>query len=303
MKKPSLLQLQAFLAVVRLGSFHAAAEQLNVTQPSISLRIKELESILGSLLLTRMGRGVEPTPEGIVAVRYAEQALGLLDELETRLRTGDPLQGTLRLGASETIAMTCLPEIIALLEDRLPDLRVELSIANSFLLCEQVANNRLDIAFVSQPGPDRNVALEPLATAEVAWLGSAMNPLAGLLRPRDLVGHKILSVPPPSPLHSVVSSWCASDRSPLPKFSTCNSTAVIARLVARGVAMSVLPVCVLADELQIGSVIRYRQREEFEPLHLYAARPRLADPGRLEAVIRIARRVMQQRSFFMQVAP
>jgi DNA-binding transcriptional LysR family regulator len=303
MKKPTLLQLQAFLAVVRLGSFHAAAEQLNVTQPSISLRIKELEAVLGASLLTRKGRRVEPTPEGIVAVRYAEQALGLLDELETRLRTGDPLRGSLRLGSSETIAITCLPEIIALLEDTFPDLRVELSIANSFLLCEQVAANRLDIALVSQPGPDRHVALEPLAMAEVAWLGSAIHPLTGVLRPRDLAGHKILSMPPPSPLHDVVSSWCASDRSPLPNFSTCNSTAVIARLVARGVAMSVLPVCVLADELRVGSVIRYRQREEFKPLRIYAARPPLADPGRLDTVIRIARHVMQQRSFFMPASP
>jgi hypothetical protein len=67
--------------------------------------------------------------------------------------------------------------------------------------------------------------------------------------------------------------------------------------------MSVLPVCVLADELRVGSVIRYRQREEFKPLRIYAARPPLADPGRLDTVIRIARHVMQQRSFFMPASP
>ena len=298
MKKPSLLQLQAFLAVARLGSFHAAARELNVTQPSISLRIKELEALMGTRLLERKSRRVEPTLDGVIAVRYAEQALGLLDELQTRLSTGDPLQGVLRVGASETIAITCLSEIIALLEDTFPNLRVELSIANSFLLCEQLAANRLEIAFVSMPGSDRHISVEPLATAEVAWLGSALQPLSGVLRPRDLVGHKILSVPPPSPLHDIIATWCASDRSPLPKFNTCNSTAVIARLVASGVAMSVLPLCVLGQELKQGTVIRYRQRQAFKPLQLLAAYPKSAAPSRLDVVIRIARHVMHKLEFF-----
>jgi len=302
MKNPSLLQLQAFVAVVRTGSFRQAADQLNVTQPSISLRIKELEMALGTSLLTRKGRSAEATPEGLVAVRYAEQALGLLDELGTRMRTGDPLHGSLRLGSSETIAITCLPEIIALLEDTFPKLRVELSIANSFQLCDQIARNQLDIAFVSQPAPDQHVSLEPLAMAEIAWLGSALNPLSEVLRPRDLVGHKILCTPPPSPLHDVVSKWCATDRSPLPNVSTCNSTAMLARLVARGVAMSVLPVCVLAEELRLGSVIRYRQREAFEPLGIYAAFPPTAERARLDTVVRIARHVMGQRVFFKSVS-
>lgn len=298
MKTPSLLQLQALLAVVRTGSFSKAADQLNVTQPSISLRIKELEAVLGASLLVRQGRSAEPTPEGLVAIRYAEQALGLLDELGTRLRTGDPLHGSLRLGSSETISITCLPEIVALLEDTFPKLRVELSIANSFLLCEQVARNQLDIAFVTRPDSDKHVSLEPLAMAEIAWLGSALRPLAEVLRPRDLSGHKILSTPAPSPLHDVVTKWCATDRFPLPNVSTCNSTAALARLVARGVGMSVLPVCVLAEEVRLGSVVRYRQREAFKPMRFYAARPAGVDPARLDTVVRIARHVMQKRHFF-----
>ncbi|WP_144633682.1 LysR family transcriptional regulator [Bordetella genomosp. 13] len=301
MKSPTLLQLQALLAVVRTGSFSKAADQLNVTQPSISLRIKELEAVLDASLLVRQGRSAEPTPEGLVAVRYAEQALGLLDELGTRLRTGDPLHGSLRLGSSETISITCLPEIIALLEDTFPNLRVELSIANSFLLCDQVARNKLDIAFVTRPDSDKHVSLEPLAMAEIAWLGSARRPLSEVLRPRDLSGLKILSTPPPSPLHDVVTKWCATDRIPLPNFSTCNSTAALARLVARGVGMSVLPVCVLAEEVRLGSVVRYRQREAFKPLRIYAARPAAVEPARLDTVVRIARHVMQKQHFFKPI--
>ncbi|MEM5709725.1 LysR family transcriptional regulator, partial [Elizabethkingia meningoseptica] len=89
--------MEALLAIARLGSFQAAAEHMNVTQPTISLRIRELESALGVRLFEREGRRAVLTAEGVLARRYAEQAVGVLDELETRLRTGDPLQGRLRV--------------------------------------------------------------------------------------------------------------------------------------------------------------------------------------------------------------
>ncbi|MBP8322518.1 LysR family transcriptional regulator, partial [Pseudomonas aeruginosa] len=120
MRRFSIPQMEALLAIARLGSFQAAAEHMNVTQPTISLRIRELESALGVRLFEREGRRAVLTAEGVLARRYAEKAVGVLDELETRLRTGDPLQGRLRVGASETMAMACLPAIVRQLEQRYP---------------------------------------------------------------------------------------------------------------------------------------------------------------------------------------
>ncbi len=74
MRKFSLAQLEAFLWICRLGTFHAAAERLNLTQPTVSLRIRELESALGARLFERRGNGMRLSAEGTILLRYAERA-------------------------------------------------------------------------------------------------------------------------------------------------------------------------------------------------------------------------------------
>lgn len=287
--------MEALLAIARLGSFQAAAEHLNVTQPTVSLRIRELEAALGVALFEREGRRAALTAEGVLARRYAEQAIGVLDELETRLRTGDPLQGTLRVGSSETIAMVCLPAIVQQLEQRYPRLHIELTIANSLVLSERLNTNQLDIAFLIDAGVSHHVQVEPLAWAEVAWMGQAPR---GRLRAADLAAQKLFVVPAPSPLHEVVSAWYAQERAPLPEFNTCTSVAIIAGMVAAGVGISALPVSVMADALARGRVQRYEQERPFTPLRLCAAYPRVAEMAGLDAVLRIARQVLGEQPYF-----
>jgi DNA-binding transcriptional LysR family regulator len=293
--------MEALLAIAQHGTFHAAAARLSVTQPTVSLRIQELEAAIGARLFKRQGRVMALTAEGEFAVRYARQALGLFDELEARLRTGDPLQGTLRVGSSEMIAMTCLPEIVRSLEARYPRLQVEMTVANSFVLCDKLDAGQLDIGFLADPGASRHIHLELLAWARVAWLGSAARPLSTtLLRPADLEGLNLLSVPPPSPLHELVADWCKAEKSPPPKFNTCNSVAIIARLIRAGIGMGVLPVCVLGEELESGSVIRYAQRNEFAPLRVCAAYPRTNVSAGLDAVVRMAREVVRESPYLAE---
>lgn len=287
--------MEALLAIARLGSFQAAAEHLNVTQPTVSLRIRELEAALGVALFEREGRRAALTAEGVLARRYAEQAIGVLDELETRLRTGDPLQGTLRVGSSETIAMVCLPAIVQQLEQRYPRLHIELTIANSLVLSERLNTNQLDIAFLIDAGVSHHVQVEPLAWAEVAWMGQAPR---GRLRAADLAAQKLFVVPAPSPLHEVVSAWYAQERAPLPEFNTCTSVAIIAGMVAAGVGISALPVSVMADALASGRVQRYEQERPFTPLRLCAAYPRVTEMAGLDAVLRIARQVLGEQPYF-----
>ncbi|MGP1615138.1 MAG: LysR family transcriptional regulator, partial [Pollutimonas bauzanensis] len=73
MRKYSLAQVEALLAISRLGTFQAAARHINVTQPTISLRIKELEEALGSKFFEREGRKAKLSGDGVIAAQYAEQ--------------------------------------------------------------------------------------------------------------------------------------------------------------------------------------------------------------------------------------
>ena len=83
----TLSQISAFERIVRLGSFHAAAKQLGLTQPGISQRIRELEDALGVKLFIRNGRRVSISADGTALMVYADQLLRTTNELSLRLRS------------------------------------------------------------------------------------------------------------------------------------------------------------------------------------------------------------------------
>src|SRR5437868_12857194 len=95
-------QLAAFCAVVEKKSFSQAAERLGVTQPAVSLQIRSLEQRLGTQLLDRSGRRVEPTEAGLRLYRGAQRLLALEEQLVQDVAAEDEmaLAGTLQLGAS-----------------------------------------------------------------------------------------------------------------------------------------------------------------------------------------------------------
>ncbi|OWT65765.1 LysR family transcriptional regulator [Candidimonas nitroreducens] len=300
MRRFSLAQLEAFRWICRLGTFHAAAERLNVTQPSVSQRIRELESAIDAKLFERRGSGVRLTAEGEILLRYTEQGLSLFDEMEDRLRTGDPLQGTLRVGASETVAMTCLPDMISSLEAHYPKLRVELNVRNSTMLWDLLMRKKLDVAFLTDARQHRSIHIEPLGRTEVAWFSSPGRRLVEgrPLRPSDLEGVSILSMPAPSPLNDMLVNWCTSNGAPPPAFSTCNNIAVIARLLIAGVAASILPVCTVQSEVDSGALLRYDPHPTLPPRTLCAAYPVSARGPGMDALLENAHRALADTGLF-----
>ncbi len=295
----SLPQLEAFVWICRLGTFHAAAERLHLTQPTVSLRIRELEQALGARLFERRGNGMRLSAQGSILAQYAERSLALFDEMEVRLRSGDPMQGTLRLGASDTFAMTCLPGVVNALEAAYPQLRIELTVTHSTALGELLTHKKLDLALLTETRLNSSIAIEPIGRTDVAWIsGPGRHLKRGPLRPGDLAGVTILTVPPPSPLHDVITEWFGTDGAPIPVFSTCNNLAVISQLVASGVAMSVLPVCLVQRKLASGELIRYRAYPEFAPRMLCAAYPGAVRGTGIDALLNITRQSMTQSGIF-----
>src|SRR4030088_3625308 len=89
--------IETFLWVVTLGSFRAAGEKLNTTQPAISQRIAQLEREMGVKLLNRDHRVASPTPSGRQLMVYAEKLIGLRSEMMTAVSDRSALRGVLRL--------------------------------------------------------------------------------------------------------------------------------------------------------------------------------------------------------------
>ena len=112
-----LAHLRSFLAIVRYGGYHRAAEALHLTQPAVSRHMRRLEEQLGEPLFARRGRGVELTPYGEQAALELGAVLAAHDQALARLQSSDGAAKPFVLGAIENLVDPVLPELIAVVRD------------------------------------------------------------------------------------------------------------------------------------------------------------------------------------------
>lgn len=162
-------QLAAFCAVVERKSFSQAAELLGISQPAVSLQIRSLEQRLGTQLLDRSGRRVEPTEAGMRLYRGSQRLLALEEQLLEDVSSGDggPLRGTLELGASSGPGETVLPVLLCEFQRQHPEVRVALSVFDTQTVVDLVARRELELGVVGASRRHRGVVFEPFFRDEV----------------------------------------------------------------------------------------------------------------------------------------
>jgi len=242
----TLGQLRAFERIVRLGSFHAAALELKLSQPSVSQHIRELEAALDTPLFVRRGPRVSLTAEGHALTEYADRMLATAGELVERFRTRDPLKGTLRLGVNETFAFICLPELLKRMEQQYPAIRTSVFVGDTGVVSARLNDQALDIAVVSEPTVAPHVSQEPLGTNVFGWFASAAMTLPRrTFTPADLEQYQLLVPPPPARLHATVMKWFADAGVKPRRISTCNSIHATTEAIAQGAAIGIVPVRIM----------------------------------------------------------
>jgi DNA-binding transcriptional LysR family regulator len=159
--------LRSFVAVADCGGFHRAADQLNLTQSTISQQIKRLELETGRPLFRRTTRSVALTDDGEMLLGDARRLL-LLEEAARHRLTAPRLSGTVRLGVVEEVAGGSLPSALSRFATLHPGVKLEVQIGVSAELIEQLNKGRLDVVFAKRPlGTSRGRLLwrEPLVWA------------------------------------------------------------------------------------------------------------------------------------------
>jgi DNA-binding transcriptional LysR family regulator len=174
-------QLAAFCAVVDRKSFSQAAERLGVTQPAVSLQVRSLEERLGTQLLDRSGRRVEPTEAGERLYRRARRMLQLEEQLLEDLAgaDGEALVGTLALGASTGPGAHLVPLLLCEFQREHSDLRVALSIWDTHAVIERVAERTVELGVVGALRRHRSLVFEPLASDQIVLAVPPGHPAAG----------------------------------------------------------------------------------------------------------------------------
>jgi len=174
-------QLQAFCEVVERKSFSQAAERLGVTQPAVSLQVRSLEKRLGTQLLDRSGRRVEPTEAGVRLYRGAQRLLALEEEIVGEVAedaTGE-LTGTFEIGASTGPGGVVLSQLLCRFAEAHPELHVALSVFDTQTVVERVAERTLELGIVGAAPRHRGVEYEPFFHDTVVLACPPGHPFAG----------------------------------------------------------------------------------------------------------------------------
>jgi LysR family transcriptional regulator, low CO2-responsive transcriptional regulator len=175
----TLTQLRSFLAVLETGSVTAAAEELYVTQPSVSAAVSALSKELGVDLTNRMGRSVEPTAAGEAFAPYAAHVIGLLDQGGRAAReVAGAAARELRIAAVTTAAEHIVPQLVQEFSASHPELTLTLDVGNRQRVFRELASHRADVAIGGRPPPGGQLSGEPFLDNPILLITAPGDPLA-----------------------------------------------------------------------------------------------------------------------------
>lgn len=299
--KLTLAQIEAFYWIARLGTFQEAAKQLNLSQPTVSLRVRDLESALGTRLFERLGRGVRLSHEGAALLEHAATLVNAARCIEEQAGAGEPVEGMLRIGVQETFALVCLPELLDILNRDYPALRLDLDIATSPPLAGRLDARKIDLAFFVNAEDSPRFRVLPLGKYDVVLAASPLYALSPPVRPSDVRSLPIISTPAPSPMFRTIRDWFQSAGLEPLRLSLCSSVSLIAHLVASGVAVGVLPLPLVQQEVTTGRIRVLPTRPGIPSDTLCAGYRPGERAATIAAVIRATRQVLRRTQFLTSV--
>lgn len=178
MKNATLHQLKVFEAVARHSSFTRAAEELFLTQPTVSMQVKQLAKAVGLPLFEQVGKRLYLTEAGKELYTACREIFDRLSQFEITIADLKGLkQGTLRL-AVVTTAKYVIPRLLGPFCQRYPGIDVSITVTNHERLVENLIDNRDDLYILSQPPEDLDVAVHPFLENPLVVLASRNHPLA-----------------------------------------------------------------------------------------------------------------------------
>jgi len=251
-------QIEAFVEAQRRGSITRAAEALELTQPTLTARVRSLEAELGVTLLTRGRRGVALTPAGR---RFLPRALAALDALEraaAEARAGREVKGgTLALGLASDVAVYLAPPALARFARRYPDVDVRVVSGRSRAIAEALRADEIEAGIVSQLVVLPDLAGRPLFDEAVPAVVAASHPLAKRAKVTldEVASAGLVLRDPASFLHALTVTYFAAGGSAPRILMELDNTEAVKRVVLSGLGAALLPEMAIRDELRRGELV------------------------------------------------
>jgi LysR family transcriptional regulator, hydrogen peroxide-inducible genes activator len=240
----TLRQLRYLQALAEHRHFGRAAEACRVSQPALSMQIRDLERVLGVDLVERRPGEVALTEAGIEIARRGEQVLAAARDLVDFARhRGQPLTGKLQAGVIPSLAPYVLPRILPLLQQRFPELRVELRETQTKFLVEELLRGTLDVVMLALPLGEAEVETLPLFDDPFLLAVPAVDPrpITRRVNAKDIDQQRLILLEEGHCLRDQALAYCAGARSDAPLSLGATSLATVMQMVANGYGVTLVP--------------------------------------------------------------
>lgn len=239
----NLDQLATFNLVVQHGSFSDAAEVLGLTQPAVSLQIRQLERFFKLKLLERIAKRMKPTAAGLTLLEHIpniDNSIGLT--LQAMAVHSRGVSGRVTLGTGATACIHLLPPLLGQLKTEWPDLHVSVRIGNTDDMVKAVEDNRLDLALVTLPASGKNLAITPLYHERFLLIGSAIHRESlNRITPSELANLPLILFESGSSTRLLIDNWFRQlGLTPRPVMEL-GSIEAIKQMVIAGLGLSIVP--------------------------------------------------------------
>lgn len=238
----NLDHLHTFRLVVETGSFSAAADRLGLSQPAVSLHVKQLEASLKARLLERVGRRAKPTAAGVELLTQSHQVQAAVDGLLGAMASHSAeARGNVSIGTGATACLHFLPRVLQSLRARYPRLHVLVRTGNTVDFVRAVEDNTLDVALVTLPVRSRALAVIEVMDDEFVAIGPRAAKLPQRFTPAALGKRPLVLFEPAANTRVLIDGWFAScGHSPAPVMEL-GSIEAIKGMVGAGLGFSIVP--------------------------------------------------------------
>ena len=282
----NLKQIEAFVQVARTGSVSAAAARLNATQPAIFMRLRELERSMEADLLDRSLRTIRLTPVGRAFLDHAERIHAMTEEALAEFGTARAVTGHIRLGVTETVALTWLPDLVGRINARFPEVVVELGVDLTEGVWNRLNHGDLEVALLPGPVGGPNLECRSLGFIRYDWMASpSLNIPDRKLTPVDLAAWPIITLGRESNLHDIIEAWFRQHGARPRRIDVCNSLGVVASLTMADLGIAMLPPSIYAGEQRLKTLETLPRLEELE---FVAACPRNMESPLIRFIVEMA---------------
>ncbi|QTH42970.1 LysR family transcriptional regulator [Cohnella sp. LGH] len=271
-----------FLHAAEYSNLTKAAQSLNMTQPSVSYAIKQLEEALGVELFARLSKGVRLTQEGQALYLHVRQAFEELDSAERRIkRLKQFSEGNLRIGANGAIIKDFVVPLLEQFHARYADIRIQLSQEKTNLILERLKLGSLDVGYVYLPISDDEIEI---VSSHVSPFCVVVGKAFANLQKEPLTTQQITELPllmlsPGSTTRSFVEMWFRSQGVSVEADFELNSLEMITELVERGYGAAFLPRAFVMSRIRSGSLKELRTVVPLPDRHIGIAVRRQSAPS------------------------